>query len=120
MRNGATMIFVLTEDGWWRRTPGHRQHHEYARLRAIEFRRPVVRAAGTGISSFIDQKGGVQLRTQWWETTAIVGIVNQNSELTYFARFGNVAGRGAVFFSGLLLLAMLSARIMGKKTSLKD
>jgi len=119
VRNGATMIFVLTEDGWWRRTPGHRQHHEYARLRAIEFRRPVVRAAGTGISSFIDQKGEVQQRTQWWETTAIVGVVNQNSELTYFARFGNVAGRGSVFFSGLLLLAMLSARIMRKKTSLQ-
>ena len=120
IRNGATMIFVLTEDGWWRRTPGHRQHHEYARLRAIEFRRPVVRAAGTGISSFIDQKGAVQQRTQWWEPTAIRGTVNQNSELTYFARFGNVAGRIAVFFSGLLILAMLSARITQKGSRIKQ
>lgn len=120
MRNGATMIFVLTEDGWWRRTPGHRQHHEYARLRAIEFRRPVVRAAGTGISSFIDQRGAVQQRTQWWEPTAIRGTVNQNSELTYFARVGNVAGRIAVFFSGLLILAMLSARIMQRKSQIKQ
>lgn len=118
IRNGATMIFILTEDGWWRRTPGHRQHHEYARLRAIEFRRPIVRAAGTGISSFIDQKGNVLQRTEWWETTAIRQTVNQNNQMTYFAMHGNVAGRLSVFLSALLLLAMLTRIIITRKKSL--
>ncbi|HSV89139.1 MAG TPA: apolipoprotein N-acyltransferase [Bacteroidales bacterium] len=112
IRNGATMIFILTEDGWWRRTPGHRQHHEYARLRAIEFRRPIVRAAGTGISSFIDQKGNVLQKAGWWETTAMRQSINQNDQMTYFARHGNVAGRFLVFLSLLLLLAMLSRVII--------
>jgi len=118
IRNGATMIFILTEDGWWRRTPGHRQHHEYARLRAIEFRRPIVRAAGTGISSFIDQKGNVLQRTEWWQTTAMRQTVNQNDSLTYFAKHGNVAGRFSVFVSLLLLLAMFARVLINRsKTS---
>ena len=119
IRNGAQMIFVLTQDGWWRRTPGHRQHHEYAKLRAIEFRRPVVRAAGTGISSIIDQRGNVLQRTRWWEPAAIRATVNKNSEMTYFARVGNVAGRTSVFFSILLLLAMLSAHLVNRNNKIR-
>lgn len=114
-RRGAGMIFVLTNDGWWRNTPGHRQHHEYARLRAIELRRPVVRAASTGFSSFIDQKGKVLKKTGWWEETAIRESVNQNYRLTYYALQGNVAGKISVFFSALLLLAMISRKWMGKE-----
>lgn len=110
MRRGATMIFVLTNDGWWRNTPGHRQHHEYARLRAIEFRRPVVRAASTGFSSLVDQKGNVLQKTGWWETTAFSGTVNQNRKLTYYAVQGNVLGKMATFFSALLLLVMISRK----------
>jgi len=113
-RRGAGLIFVLTNDGWWRKTPGHRQHHEYARLRAIELRKPVVRAASTGISSFIDQKGKVLKKTEWWEKTAIRESVNQNYRLTYYALQGNVAGKISVFFSALLLLAMISRKWMGR------
>ena len=110
IRRGATMIFVLTNDGWWRNTPGHRQHHEYARLRAIEMRRPVIRAASTGFSSFIDQKGQVMKKTGWWEETSLRETVNQNRELTYFARLGNVTGKTSLFLSILLLLAMVSRK----------
>ncbi len=114
-RRGAGIIFVLTNDGWWRKTPGHRQHHEYARLRAIELRKPVVRAASTGISSFIDQKGQVMKKTEWWQQTAIRESVNQNYRLTYYALQGNVAGKISVFFSALLLLAMASRAWMNRK-----
>lgn len=114
-RRGAGIIFVLTNDGWWRKTPGHRQHQEYARLRAIELRKPVVRAASTGISSFIDQKGQVLKKTEWWQQTAIRESVNQNYRLTYYALQGNVAGKISVFFSALLLLAMISRRYINRK-----
>lgn len=115
IRRGATMIFVLTNDGWWRDTPGHRQHHEYARLRAIEMRRPIVRAASTGFSSFIDQRGKVLQKSGWWEETSLRETVNQNRELTYFALQGNVAGKISLFLSFLLLLAMASRKLIHRK-----
>jgi len=36
VENGANLIFIITNDGWWENTPGHRQHLAYSRLRAIE------------------------------------------------------------------------------------
>ena len=36
VRKGANLMAVITNDGWWRNTPGYRQHVSYASLRAIE------------------------------------------------------------------------------------
>ncbi|MEA3462626.1 MAG: apolipoprotein N-acyltransferase, partial [Bacteroidota bacterium] len=38
---GAHFLFIITNDGWWKDTPGHKQHNSFARLRAIETRRSV-------------------------------------------------------------------------------
>ena len=38
---GSNAIFIMTNDGWWDNTPGHRQHLYYASLRAIETRRSI-------------------------------------------------------------------------------
>ena len=71
IRNGADIIAIITNDGWWGNTPGYRQHENYARLRAIEARKQVVRSANTGISCFIDPAGRSD-RPQPWDTTAVI------------------------------------------------
>ena len=55
VRNGAQVMCVISNDGWWRDTPGHRYLFAYSRLRAVENRRSIARSANTGISGFIDQ-----------------------------------------------------------------
>ena len=50
IKKGAEAIFIITNDGWWKNTNGYKQHLYYASIRAIETRRPVARAANTGIS----------------------------------------------------------------------
>ena len=52
-------IINITNDGWYGSTPGPYQHFDIARLRAIEFGLPVIRAANTGISAVIDPYGRV-------------------------------------------------------------
>ena len=59
VKNGANLICIITNDGWWKDTPGYKQHFQYARLRAIETRRYIARSANTGISGFIDERGNV-------------------------------------------------------------
>jgi apolipoprotein N-acyltransferase len=59
IKNGANVICVITNDGWWKNTPGYKQHMNYARLRAIEMRKSIARSANTGISCFIDENGNV-------------------------------------------------------------
>src|SRR5690606_25723547 len=34
--NGADFIFIITNDGWWWKSAGYKQHLQYATLRAIE------------------------------------------------------------------------------------
>jgi apolipoprotein N-acyltransferase len=63
---GAGLLCIITNDGWWGNTSGYAQHFDYARLRAIETRRYIARAANTGISGFIDDKGNVISKTDWW------------------------------------------------------
>ncbi|MFM7766963.1 MAG: apolipoprotein N-acyltransferase, partial [Bacteroidota bacterium] len=108
IRQGAGLIFIITNAGWWDDTPGYRQHQAYARLRAIEFRRSVARSANTGISCFIDQLGDVHQATSWWVPTAIRQKINYNSELTFYARYGDFLGTlsllGAVISLGWMVL----------------
>jgi len=112
--NGAQLIFIITNDGWWNESPGYKQHLAYARLRAIETRRSVARSANTGISCFINQRGDVSQATSWWVPAAIREQLNANSEITYYTRYGDVIGRIAAFISILLLLWTIVKRVKRK------
>ena len=116
IKNGAELIFVITNDGWWRDTPGYKQHNQYARLRAIETRRSVARAAKTGISGFIDPKGRFYQQTPWWEEAVIKQQIPKNDKLTFYVRNGDYLGRLAVFLMILLVFYMISQGIIRKKT----
>ncbi|HKR06738.1 MAG TPA: apolipoprotein N-acyltransferase [Bacteroidia bacterium] len=89
VRKGAHFLFIITNDGWWGNTPGHRQHLEYGRLRAIEMRRSIARSANTGISCFINQRGDISHATKYWEDDAIKETLNANNEITFYAKHGD-------------------------------
>ena len=116
-RQGAELICIATNDGWWKDTPGYKQHMSFARLRAIENRRWVVRSANTGISCFINQRGDVLQQTNWWVPTSIRQTVNLNSEKTFYTTYGNVLGRSLGFVSLLLLLITFVKRFKTKYIS---
>ena len=103
-RTGAELICITTNDGWWKDTPGYKQHLSFARLRAVECRRSVARSANTGTSAFINQRGDILQATEWWESDVIRAKLNLNSENSFYTTYGNVMGRSFVFVSALLIL----------------
>ncbi len=105
IRDGAQAIFVMTNDGWWDDTPGYRQHCAFARLRAVETRRDVVRAANTGSSCFINQRGDVSQATEYNTQAAIRGTMRFNTANTFYTRFGDLLSWMAVALSCVLFLA---------------
>ncbi|MEN8157788.1 MAG: apolipoprotein N-acyltransferase [Bacteroidota bacterium] len=109
---GAHFLFIITNDGWWRKTPGHRQHNAYARLRAIETRRSIARSANTGISSLINQRGQELDRIGWWVRSGLRGTLNKNDHLTFYVRHGDFVGRIATLLTVILLLYTLVARFV--------
>src|SRR5580704_12003354 len=71
MVNGANLIAIITNDGWWGNTAGYKQHESYARLRAVETGDWIARSANTGISCFIDPSGRVINPQPWNKETSI-------------------------------------------------
>ena len=55
----SDLIVNVTNDAWFGNTPGPYQHFRQAQIRAVETGQPLVRAANTGISGFIDDHGRV-------------------------------------------------------------
>jgi apolipoprotein N-acyltransferase len=113
IQKGANVIFVMTNDGWWDNTAGYRQHADYARLRAIECRRDVVRSANMGTSCLINQRGDISNKTTYGEASAINVKVHKNDQVTFYARWGDVLGRLSLFMLFLLVARSLVKMIKG-------
>ena len=114
IQKGANLIFVITNDGWWGQTIGYRQHLNYARLRAIETRRSIVRAANTGISCFIDPNGRIHKPVQWGKETAIHGSIRTNEKLTFYAQYGDYIGRVAAFMAVFAILYLIAQILVSR------
>tara|TARA_R110002124_G_scaffold80533_9_gene213136 strand:- start:3656 stop:5215 length:1560 start_codon:yes stop_codon:yes gene_type:complete len=89
VKDEADFITIITNDGWWGNTSGHYQHFAYARLRAIEFDRWIVRSANNGFSGIIDPEGNVLQKTSYWERTGFTFDVPSKSTTTIYTKFGD-------------------------------
>ena len=102
VKQGANLICIITNDGWWKKTPGHKQHMNYARLRAIETRTWVARSANTGISCFIDPNGNVMEPQPYNTASAIqLPIPATNTPRSFYVLYGDLLFQ---FMGGLSLL----------------
>jgi apolipoprotein N-acyltransferase len=115
-RNGADLIAIITNDGWWGNTPGHLQHRDYARLRAIETSHWVVRSANTGISCVIDPHGRITQSLPWDTAGVIKTSVPPTPELTFYAQYGDCLSKLAAALT-ILLLAWHFSTVIRRRTS---
>jgi len=114
---GANVLCVITNDGWWGNTPGHKQHVAYASLRAIETRRWVARSANTGISAVIDPAGNI-LETRAWDTPAMIKYaIPTSAELSFYVQYGDwlykIAAILALVFIGWRGYSIIRMKISG-------
>ena len=106
-RNGATLLGLITNDAWWHDSPGYRQLLSYGTLRCIETRRDLARSANTGFTGFVNQKGEITQRETPWIPTSSRATVHLNDEVTFYARFGELIGRGTQLLAALVLLVAI-------------
>jgi len=110
IKAGANVLFIITNDGWWKDSQGYRQHARFSKLRAIETRRSIARSANTGISCIINQKGQIVEQTKWWEKDTITAVINANENTTFYVKYGDSIPRMALVISVILL----AIQIVGK------
>ena len=113
--NGADFIAVITNDGWWGNTSGHVQHYDFARLRAVETNRSVIRSANNGISGMIYANGDIHSKTDYWERTALRLQVPVYSYLTVYVRYGDWIGYFSTMLIIILITYLVFIRLNGSK-----
>ncbi len=112
-KNGAQILFILTNDDWWNNTEGHRHHYDYARLRAIENRLPIARSANTGFSGFFNAKGEDFLKTEYRQNACLKSeIVLGNTNITFYANHGDYIGKIASFLLLFLLVFIIIKKLL--------
>jgi apolipoprotein N-acyltransferase len=111
VKAGATILFVITNDGWWKNSNGTWQHLNLSRLRAIETRRSVARSANTGISAFINQQGELINTLGVGKEGSIAASINNNTILTMYVQYGDSLGIIALVMSLSCLSSILVLKL---------
>ena len=86
---GAGVLINVSNDAWFGDRPAPQQHQQIARMRALEFERPLLRATNTGISSSISHEGRVEATIGHGQAGFIDVPVIPRNGVTPYARFTN-------------------------------
>jgi apolipoprotein N-acyltransferase len=91
VKKDSVVLVNLTNDAWFGMTSAPYQHLSMALFRAVENRRPLVRAANTGFSAFVDAKGRITARSDLFEEEVLMGEINAgNTSLTFYCKYGDI------------------------------
>lgn len=118
VRQGADFIVNITNDAWFGKTAAARQHLQASVFRAIENRVPLIRAANTGVSGFIDSTGEIlETVNEDGKEIFVSGIATRDISThigrSYYTLYGDVF----VFFSmGALLCLLIAGKLAMKET----
>jgi apolipoprotein N-acyltransferase len=83
---GATILVTITNDAWYGDTAAPWQHFRAARFRAAENRRPLLRAAITGVSAIVGPDGSVWQQIGVFQDGVLRGRIVGMQGLTPYAR----------------------------------
>jgi apolipoprotein N-acyltransferase len=113
---GANLLVDITNDGWFLYSAGSHQHLANAIFRCVETRRPMVRAANTGVTCFINEFGRVtQILRDETGSTFTQGVLTGEikvpieHELTFYTRHGELFAKVC---ASITLIALLVAGVI--------
>ncbi len=119
VQNGAHILVNLTNDAWYGMTSAPYQHLSMAVFRAVETKRPLIRAANTGISAFVNPLGQIVDQSDIF-TEAVLErevMLPTNASLTFYVRFGDVFALLALFLTMMYILANVCYNIIAQRRS---
>lgn len=106
-------LLTITNDAWFGASIGPWQHFQMARMRALELGKPLLRAANTGITAWVDEQGKVVSQLPQFEEGVLTESVSAVMGETLFSRYGNMP----LYLIGLFLLALALVKQRSSKGS---
>jgi apolipoprotein N-acyltransferase len=121
--NGANLLVNVTNDGWFLRSAGSRQHLANAVFRCVETRLPMVRAANTGVTCFVNEFGSVtqmlvdEAGSQFTEGTLTGAVaIPIRTAPTFYVRYGELFAHACVGVTALTAGFLLLRRIVRRRS----
>lgn len=107
---GANLLANVTNDGWFLRSAGSRQHLANAVFRCVETRLPMVRAANTGVTCIINEFGVIssqKILPPFTDDTLLGEVkIPTEPELTFYVQHGELFAQSCVGIAVLVLIAI--------------
>ena len=82
-------ILNISEDGWFGKSIGPKQHFAHSIFRAIESGKYLVRASNNGIAAIINPLGQIEKKINYGVSGYIDFINRKDLDKTIFSTFGN-------------------------------
>ncbi|MGZ5003843.1 MAG: apolipoprotein N-acyltransferase, partial [Chthoniobacterales bacterium] len=116
--HGANLLANVTNDGWFLRTSGSRQHLDNAVFRCVETRLPMVRSANTGVTCFVNEFGRVtQMLVDSSGSQFVEGVLSGevrvpiDYEPTFYVRHGEWFAKLCLAITAALLTFLALQRL---------
>lgn len=103
---GAAYLVTLTNDTWIGSEKFAQISFDMAIVRAVEQRRFLVRASTSGPSAIVAPDGSVLAQTAFFRPATTVGRIERRTEITVYARIGDLFARACAAVSLLTLLSL--------------
>jgi apolipoprotein N-acyltransferase len=111
VNNGARILANITNDAWFGRSSAPYQHLSIAAFRAVETRTPLIRAANTGITAFVDDNGHINSMTGLFVEGFRVGEVRPGSGDSIYLKIGDAPAWLCVLLTfGIAALAWIRGK----------
>ncbi|WP_238784774.1 apolipoprotein N-acyltransferase [Blattabacterium cuenoti] len=113
-KKNVDLMAILTNDGWWGFSQGHKQHMYYARIRAIENRKYIARSANTGISCFIDEKGEIISYIPYGKEGVLYKKIHLNKKKTFYIKYGDFISKISLLTVIIILLYPITYNLLSQ------
>lgn len=107
VEDGANLLIVATNDGWFGDNSAIQHHFEMAIMRAVEQGKPVLQCGNTGVSGIVDSRGRVQTESVINRPEVLVAPIEITEGTTLYHRLGDVLAYLAL---GLFSISLLGAK----------
>ena len=88
-QNNFDFIINISEDGWFGKSIGPKQHFDHSIFRAIETGKYVIRSSNNGMAAIINPMGQVEKKLDYGVSGYIDLENKRDSSVTLFSTYGN-------------------------------
>ncbi len=90
VKDGAELIVLVTNDSWYKDSPGVWQHLAHSVFRSVENGRSTVRCANSGVSAFIDENGRIKSELGPLKKGVLTDEVTLSEKSTVYTKTGDL------------------------------